>query len=81
LASGVSCRIEALSCSSFFRSRPAITTCSKAIAIRRALTDPIEPEAPMTMVLAWMRLPSFEGCTRRMRFIASAAAHSAPLAE
>ena len=62
-------------------SRPAITTSSKAIASSRALTEPIEPDAPMTMVLAAMRLPLGGSGTRPMRFIASAAAHSAPEAE
>jgi hypothetical protein len=81
LASGVSCRIEALSSSSFFMSRPAMTTSSKAIASSRALTEPIEPVAPMTMVLACTRLPAGCSLTRPMRRIASAAAHSAPEAE
>ena len=51
------------------------------MASSRALTEPIEPVAPMTMVLAAMRLPALGSGTRPMRFIASAAAHSAPEAE
>jgi hypothetical protein len=76
-------RIERLSSSSFFRSRPAITTSSKAMASRRALTEPIEPVAPITMVLACTFLDPWPSAalTRPMRFMASAAAHSAPEAE
>ena len=80
-ASGVSARIDAFNSSSFLMSRPATTTSSKAIASSRALTEPIEPVAPMTMVLAGMRPPVARTSTRPMRRMASAAAQSAPEAE
>ena len=81
LASGVSSRIESRSASSLDMVRLAITTSSKAMASRRALTEPIEPEAPITMVLAATFLVTGSILTRPMRRIASAAAHSAPEAE
>jgi hypothetical protein len=61
-------------------SRPAITTSSKAMASRRALTEPMEPVAPITMVLAGTRLV-LGHLDQPMRRMASAAAHSAPEAE
>ncbi len=81
LASGVSCKIESRSSLSFFMSRPAITTSSKAMASRRALTEPIEPVAPITMVFAGTFFDSFVTLISPMRRMASAAAHSAPDAE
>jgi hypothetical protein len=56
-----------LELSSFFRSRPAITTSSKAMASSRALTEPIEPVAPMTMVLALTFAGDGPSFTRPMR--------------
>ena len=62
-------------------SRPAITTSSNAMASRRALTEPMEPLAPITMVLAATFLLCGLMLTSPMRRMASAAAHNAPEAE
>ena len=56
-------------------SRPAITTSSKAIASRRALTEPMEPLAPITMVLAGTFFAPFLEFDQSHAAHASAAAH------
>ena len=62
-------------------SRPAITTSSKDMAKRRALTEPIEPLAPITMLFAATFPLAGLMPTKPMRRMASVAAHSAPEAE
>ena len=80
-ASGVSFRMDAFNSSSLLKVRPAKYTSSNDIASKRALTDPMEPDAPITMVLAATFLLCGWILTKPMRRIASAAAHRAPDAE